>query len=313
MIVRDASNIEKGRFAGTVVTIGVFDGVHAGHQDVIGRAMSIKEETKASAAIVLTFDRHPLSVTHPEMVPPLLTTLDEKLSLLDSLDIDYIIVERFSREIAVMEYRDYIHRMLVDRLGMAHLVVGYDFHLGKGREGSQERLVAEGREAGFGVTIVPPTVMGGRVVSSTKIRRAVMERKFDQARRCLSRPYFFDAEVVHGSRLGRTLDFPTANVAVGSTEKLMPPPGVYAARVQLAEGVFGGMMNIGNAPTLHDDPKRRIEVHIFGFSGDLYGGRVRIQCIEFIREEKRFSGAIELRTQLVRDRRKVMAILEKKH
>ncbi|UCF04817.1 MAG: riboflavin biosynthesis protein RibF [bacterium] len=312
-IIRDASLVSDRQFTESIVTIGVFDGVHIGHQDVIGRAWEIKKEIEARQSIILTFDRHPMSVTHPEAVPPLLTTLDEKLTLLEKLPGDRIIVEHFSSEIARIDYHEYIARMLIERLGMVHLVVGYDFHLGRGREGSQERLVTEGAASGFGVTIVPPVVLSGRAVSSTKIRRAVLERRLDRVRRYLGRPYFFDADVVRGKALGRTVGFPTANVAVRAREKLMPPHGVYAVCVDLAEGSFNGMMNIGVAPTLHDDEQRRIEVHLLDFSGDLYDRRMRIHCIEFIREEKKFESADALTEQLMHDRQKVLMILEKKH
>jgi riboflavin kinase/FMN adenylyltransferase len=312
-IIRDVSLIADGQFAQSIVTIGVFDGVHIGHQDVIGRAWEIKGRIGARQSIILTFDRHPMSVTHPEAVPPLLTTLDEKLTLLERLHADCIIVEHFSSEIAGIGYREYIARMLVERLSMIHLVVGYDFHLGRGREGSQERLVAEGAASGFGVTIVPPVVLAGRAVSSTKIRRAVTERRLDRVMRYLGRPYFFDAEVVRGKALGRTVGFPTANVAVRKQEKLIPPHGVYAVRVDCAEGSFDGMMNIGLAPTLHDDEQRRIEVHLLDYSGDLYDRRMRIHCIEFVRDEKKFESAAALSEQLMQDRQKVLTILEKKH
>jgi riboflavin kinase/FMN adenylyltransferase len=296
----------------TVVTIGVFDGVHLGHQKVIRSLVARKRETGAKRSILITFDRHPLCVTHPEMVPPLLTTLDEKLSILKILDIDAIYVERFTEEIAGMDYLDFIHDRLVKGLGMKHLVIGYDFHLGRGRRGSQEQLVKAGSESGFGVTVVSPVVVGGSVISSTKIRRAVAEHRLASAARCLTRYYFFDAEVVRGEGIGRGLEFPTANLAVSSQNKLLPADGVYAVLVAIDDGVYGGMMNIGGAPTLHAGSDRRIEVHVFDFSGGLYGRRLRVHCLKFLRREKKFGSSDELRAQLVRDRGKALGILEKK-
>ncbi len=312
-IIRNPQDIPRRSLGNTAVTIGVFDGVHRGHLEVIRTLVRIGAEEARSASILLTFDAHPLTVIHPEMVPPLLTTLDEKLHVLGALDIDFLVVEKFSREIAETGYRAFIGERLVETFGMKHLVVGYDFHLGRAREGSQERLVEEGRRLGFSVTIVPPVVLQGSVVSSTKIRRDIMERRLEHAARCLGRPYFFEAEVVKGEGLGKSIDFATANMHVPEGGKLLPPKGVYAVEVDVAGGRHGGMMNIGSAPTMHGDGARHIEVHLFDFSKELYGERIRVHCLSFLREERRFESAGELRAQLMHDREAVCAILEKKH
>jgi len=306
-------NLSPGAFADTIVTIGVFDGVHRGHTEVIRTLGEIKRREGRSTSILLTFDAHPLAVTHPEMVPPLLTTLPEKLHVLERMDIDYTIVEEFSKELAGIDYRDYIADRLAGMLGMKHLVVGYDFHLGRGREGSQERLVEEGRRLGFAVTIVPPMVLSGSVISSTKIRRDIIERRLEHAARCLGRPFFLEAEVVRGEGLGRGVGFPTANAGVDSAGKLLPPGGVYAVEVETRGERYGGMMNVGTAPTMHADGARRIEVHIFDFEGELYGERIRVHCLQFMREERRFGSTGELRAQLMHDRETAYAILEKRH
>ncbi len=311
-IISNVNNLPCGSWQGNVVTIGVFDGVHAGHQDVIRRCAGIKRSTGSGKSILLTFDRHPLSVTNPDRAPRLLTTLEEKISLLGYHDIDCIVIERFTAEMSGMDYGTFIAERLVKRLGMIHLVVGYDFHLGRGREGSQLRLVGEGRRSGFDVTIVPPVVLYGRVVSSTKIRRAILERKLDEAERFLTRPFFFDAEVIRGEGIGRGLGFPTANVEVPGGDKLIPPDGVYAVRVTMGGDTHGGMMNIGSAPTVHGGGARRIEIHVFGFDGDLYGERLRIFTVGFIRNEKKFDDPDRLQTQLVLDRNTALRILEKK-
>ncbi len=312
-IISNPRNLQPGSFAGTAVTIGVFDGVHRGHTEVIRNLSAAKHAGGLRASILLTFDSHPLAVTHPEMAPPLLTTLSEKLHLLERMDVDVAVVERFSAGLAAIDYRDYIAGTLVGTLGMKHLVVGYDFRLGRGREGSQERLVEEGRRFGFAVTIVPPMVLAGSVLSSTRIRRDIVERRLDHAARCLGRPYFFEATVVRGEGIGRGLDFPTANVEITDPAKLMPPGGVYAVEAEAGGVVRGGMMNIGAAPTLHADGARRIEVHLFDFAGDLYGASLRVSCIGFIRDERRFGSAQELRAQLMHDRQTAYEMLEKKH
>ena len=300
-------------FENSVVTIGVFDGVHRGHTAVIGELAAVKAREGRGQSIVLTFENHPLAVTHPEMVPPILTTLDEKLHVLEGLGVDVAIVMSFTPEIAETDYRLFIERELVRRLGMRHLVVGYDFRLGRGREGSQERLVAEGKRLGFGVTITPPVVSGGTVISSTRIRAMILERRLDRAARFLGRPYFFEGEVVRGGGLGRDLGFPTANLEVRDARKLLPPGGVYAVEVEAGGVRRGGMMNIGTAPTVRRDGIRRIEVHIFDFSGELYGKRVRTHCLQYLREERAFASAEELRAQLMQDREVTYRVLEKKH
>jgi riboflavin kinase/FMN adenylyltransferase len=302
-----------GVFEDTAVTIGVFDGVHRGHTAVIGELAEIKARERLRQSIVLTFENHPLAVTHPEMVPPILTTLDEKLHVLEGLGVDVVIVESFTPEVAGTDYRAFIERELAGRLGMRHLVVGYDFRLGRGREGSRERLAAEGKRLGFGVTIVPPVVSGGSVISSTKIRGMILERKLERAARFLGRPYFFEAEVVRGEGLGRDLGFPTANLEVRDARKLLPPGGVYAVEVDAGGARRGGMMNIGSAPTMRAGGSRRIEVHLLDFSGELYGERVRTHCLRFVREERRFGSPDELRAQLMQDRDVIYRILEKKH
>jgi len=312
-IIAHPRNLAPGAFADTAVTIGVFDGVHRGHTEVIRTLAGVKRAEGLSASLLLTFDAHPLAVTHPEMAPPLLTTLSEKLYLLARMEVDYAIVERFTAGTAATDYRDYISNVLVGTLGMRHLVVGYDFHLGRGREGSRERLVEEGRRLGFAVTIVPPMVLQGSVLSSTRIRRDIAERRLEHAARCLGRPYFFEATVVRGEGLGRGLDFPTANAEVADAGKLLPPGGVYAVETEARGGVHGGMMNIGTAPTMHADGARHIEIHLFDFAGDLYGELIRVHCLGFIREERRFGSAEDLRAQLMHDRQTAYAMLEKKH
>jgi riboflavin kinase/FMN adenylyltransferase len=310
-VTEDIRSLERLVPDSTAVTIGVFDGVHIGHRNVIDRLLEVKRKEGMEASVLLTFDRHPLSVVHPEAMPPLLTTLDEKISLLRETGIDYVCVMRFSRETASIDYRSFVRDTLIERLKMRHLAIGYDFHLGSGRTGSQELLKEEGVRSGFGITIVPPVVLGGRVVSSTKIRSALLAKNLGVAARFLGRAYFFDARVERGSGVGSSIGFPTANLSVSDPDKLVPPSAVYAVRVELEGNHFNGMMNIGSAPTLQVDGKRRIEVNLFHFSGELYGRSVRVHCIRSLRKEKRFAGTDELKAQLMQDREKVMRILEK--
>lgn len=309
-VIRPGEGAPPG-LSGTVVTIGVFDGVHAGHQRVIAAAVS-EAARGGGPAVLVTFDCHPLRVTHPRRAPALLTTLEEKVSLLRGLGLDFIFIERFDRRTAALGYREYIRARLTGALGMRHLAVGYDFHLGRAREGGSEELAAAGREGGFGVTVVPAVVIEGSAVSSTRIRQDVLERRLRRAARFLTRCYFFDAGVTRGRGFGRRLGFPTANVSVDRGDKLIPPAGVYAVLVESGAGRHGGMMNVGTAPTVRRDGRTTIEVHLFDFDGGLYGDRLRIHCVEHVREERKFSDSAELRAQLLLDREAAARILEKK-
>ena len=310
-LIRNAEAIDLDK-ADSAVTIGVFDGVHTGHQKVISEALERAREAGLRRTVLVTFDRHPMSVTRPEDAPGLLTTLDEKLSLLQGLGLDVIFVEKFDDVTASIPYADYIKNRLVVDLGMRHLTVGYDFHLGRGRRGGSEALIEEGKRSGFGVTVVPPVVVGGTAVSSTRIRKDVMERKMGRAARFLTRPYFFDADVERGGGVGSELGYPTANACVAHSEKLIPPGGAYAVTVDTDGTSYGGMMNIGLAPTVRCDGRESIEVHLFDFDGELYDSRLRIHVVEYIRDERRFRGREELMDQLLRDSVKVRRILEKK-
>lgn len=311
-VIRNETEFEGLALGDTVVTVGVFDGVHRGHRKVIERLIEARNEEGMGASVLLTFDRHPLSVIHPEMAPPLLTTLEEKISILGRMDLDFLIVENFSVKTAGVDYRSFVSDKLIGRLGMRHLVVGYDFHLGRAREGSQERLTEEAERVGFGISVVPPVVLKGRVVSSSKIRRAIIEGRLEHAAAFLGRDYFFDAEVVSGLGLGRRLDFPTANLLVREGSKLLPPGGVYAVDVEVEGARYAGMMNIGSAPTLQVGGAKRIEVHLLGFSGDLYGKTARVGCVSYVRKEKLFESAEALKDQLLKDKQKVSGILKKK-
>ncbi len=304
-----------GRFdfsAGTVVTIGVFDGVHAGHRKVIDALNRVREAEGAGSSVLITFDRHPLEVVNPAVSPPLITTLEEKMEILRALDIDIVVIENFTRNIAGMSYRNFISDVLLNKLMARHLVVGYDFHLGHHREGSVERLKEESRRRNFNLTVVPPAVMDEVIISSSNIRNAVRERNFKLANRMLSGYYFLDGRVMAGEGIGRGLDFPTANLEIEEDRKLLPPLGVYAVKVRVNERWYGGMMNAGYSPTFHKDRRKRVEVNIFDFSGELYNRVIRVVPVEFIRDEIKFEYRDKLRRQLQKDREKAIRILMNK-
>lgn len=290
----------------SVVTLGVFDGVHRGHQTIIETLVS--RRAPGGRAIVVTFDPHPVVVTHSRETPPILATVEERIALLSRFDIDGVFVVKFDEDTAHMDYRDFIDRYLLGALDMKHLVLGYDCHFGYRREGSPERVAEEGRRRGFGVEVVPPLTFDGSVVSSTEIRNTLLAGDLARANRLLGHPYLVQGTVVHGQGRGSDLGFPTANLAVADPLKLWPPRGVYAVRVGWREWSLDGMMNVGRAPTVKDAGDE-IEVHIFDFHNHLYGERLSVHCEAFLREEKRFGTLDALVDQLARDRRAAQEIL----
>ncbi|MBD3179727.1 MAG: bifunctional riboflavin kinase/FAD synthetase [Candidatus Latescibacteria bacterium] len=291
----------------SAVTIGVFDGVHLGHRKVISRLIRTRREIGLSSAVLVTFDRHPLSVTHPDKAPPLLTTLEEKKGILREFDLDVVVIDRFNPGYAALNYTEFIREKLLGRLNMSHLVVGYDFRFGKDRTGSLEMIREQGMRSSFEVTVVPPAYVGGQIVSSTRIREQLLRGDTEMASERLTRDYFFDAEVVRGESIGRQISFPTANLVVKESSKLIPRSGVYAVMVETEGGRYGGMMNIGTAPTIKNTGG--IEVHIFDFSGDLYGSTIRVYCRKNLREEKKFASRDQLREQLETDARRARRVL----
>ncbi|MFO7915586.1 MAG: bifunctional riboflavin kinase/FAD synthetase [Candidatus Krumholzibacteriales bacterium] len=297
----------------SAVTIGVFDGVHLGHRKVIGRLIRMRREIGLRSAVLVTFDRHPLSVTAPDKAPPLLTTLEEKKSILRHFDLDLVVIDRFTPDYASLDYKSFIRERLLERFGMSHLVVGYDFRFGRDRAGSLDLIREEGERCGFDVTVVPPAYMGGQIVSSTRIREHISEGDIEMAAERLTRDYFFDAVVVKGESIGRQIRFPTANLRISGREKLIPCSGVYAVTAEVEGSRLGGMMNIGTAPTIKNTGAGEIEVHIFDFAGDIYGNTVRIHCHKYLREERKFGNRDQLRLQLERDAvraRRALAIPE---
>ncbi|MGQ0767517.1 MAG: bifunctional riboflavin kinase/FAD synthetase [Gemmatimonadota bacterium] len=284
----------------TVVTVGTFDGVHRGHQDVLAHLTERARERNAQS-ILVTFDPHPLEVVNPAAAPPLLTVGDEKLEVLAESRIDYAAVVPFTRELASWDAVRFVDEVLVGRYRVGHLLMGHDHGFGRNRAGSPDVLRQLGADRGFTVEVVDAVRTGaGQPVSSTVIRRAVAGGDLDRAAEGLGRPYAIGGRVIHGEKRGRLLGFPTLNVAFASPRKLLPPTGVYAARVQTPLGEFGAMLNLGPRPTV-GDPSTTLEVHLFDATGDFYDCRVRIDLVSRIRDSVRFASFEALVEQLKRD------------
>ena len=285
-----------------VVTIGMFDGVHRGHWEVLSEIRR-RAEVVGGRSVLVTFHPHPLTIVRPESAPPMLTTPEEKKEILAESGLDYAVFLTFSPMLAAYSPRRFVEEILVERLNVGELVVGYDHHFGKGREGNVETLEVLGRELGFGVDVVGPVGSQGDAISSTKIRSALLEGDVETARWGLGRPYSLRGLVVRGDQRGRTLGFPTANLEVrggGEGGKLIPPPGIYAVRGTIRSGTFDGALHVGPRPTFRGSPPT-IELHLLGFEDDIYGEEVRVDFVKYLREVRPFETSEALIEQMKKD------------
>jgi riboflavin kinase/FMN adenylyltransferase len=285
---------------GSTVTVGSFDGVHLGHQAVL-REIARRAEAAGRASVLVTFEPHPLEVVNPQAAPPLLTTDAERREILAQLPLDYVLFLRFDRRLAAFTPEEFVDRVLLERCQLHELVIGHDHGFGRGRSGDVDTLRRLGRERGFEVDVVEEVTVGDQHVSSSRIRRAVAGGDLAGAARMLGRPYQVSGRVGQGERRGRLLGVPTINLAELPPQKLLPPDGVYAVRVEWRGGRADGMMNQGAKPTFQDG-RRTLEAHLLDFDGDLYGEWVRIEWVERLRDVKRFASVEALQQQLERDR-----------
>jgi riboflavin kinase / FMN adenylyltransferase len=284
---------------GSVVTVGTFDGVHRGHWAVL---QEIGERARATGrrAVLVTFHPHPLRIVSPERAPALLTTPQEKKEILAESGLDWAVFLRFTLVLSRYSPRRFVEEILVGRLGVEELVIGYDHGFGRGRSGDPEVLRGIGAELGFAVDVVPPVQTGERPVSSSGIRRAVSEGRLEAAAEDLGRPYSLRGVVVRGDGRGKGLGFPTANLRIESPEKLLPPEGIYAVRGALRRGTFPGALHLGPRPTFQGSPPS-IELHLLDFDGELYGEEVRVDFIKRLREVRPFESAEALVRQMRED------------
>jgi riboflavin kinase/FMN adenylyltransferase len=302
-VARSLEELSSLALKNTAVTLGVFDSVHRGHRAILDALVARREQGTVKSAWVVTFDPHPLTVTHSRETPPILSTLSERLELLAKTPIDGVFVLKFDAATAQIDYRDFIQRFFLDAMDMRELVLGYDCHFGHRREGSPEKAMEEGARRGFGVTVVPPFRLDAEIVSSTTIRKTLQAANLERANLLMGHPYLVRGAVVHGQGRGRDLGFPTANVAIADPLKLWPPSGVYAVRVGWRGWIHDGMMNVGRSPTMKRGHVDEIEVHIFNFDHHIYGEEISIWCEAYLRAEQKFPTVTALIEQLAEDRR----------
>lgn len=282
----------------TVLTIGNFDGVHLGHQELL-RGLVTDARTIGAESVVVTFDPHPRCILDPDNCPPSLTTLDEKRDLLGRLGIDRLVVVEFTRALSRWSAEHFCDRLAASFPDLRGLRVGYDFALGHRRRGDVAFLRAWGRRLGFEVVAVPPVLLDGEPVSSSRVRRALAVGDVAAAARLLGRPYFMDSWVTHGARRGTRLGFPTANLAV-TPNKCLPARGIYAMWV-LVQGTWqAAATSVGYNPTFGGD-HLTVEAYLLDFEGDIYRERLRAAFVARLREERKFATAEELAAQIARD------------
>lgn len=274
---------------GAVVTVGTFDGVHLGHRQVLDEIVARAART-GRRSVLVTFHPHPLRIVRPDAAPPLLTTPAEKKVLLAETGVEYAVFLRFDRELQQFSARRFVEEILIGRLGMRELVIGYDHGFGRGREGDVDTLRQLGAELGFQVDVVGPVGEAESPISSTSIRRAIAAGDVVAAATALGRPYSFEGPVVQGARRGRDLGFPTANIRILDGEKLLPAEGVYAARGWVDGEGIPGLLHLGPRPTFPGDPPT-VELHLLDWAGDLYGREIRVELCAFLRPIARFDSA----------------------
>jgi len=288
-----------------VIAVGNFDGLHLGHQAVIGRAVAIARQQEYMSA-VLTFRQHPRSVIEPKNRPLLLLPPEEKIRWIEQMGVEMLFHLGFTAELARMSPEEFIGHILCEELNIAQIVVGEDFRFGRNRRGTLDLLKQLGQRLGFQVTVIPPVRIGDQVVSSTAIRQLLRKGHVREASTFLNRDYEITGTVISGDSRGRLLGFPTANLEV--VNELVPMEGVYAVWVVYQGRRYAGMVNIGNRPTF-PGAEPSIEVHLIDFNSNLYGQLLSIHFVERVRSQKVFSGPEELRKQLGKDRKHVLEIL----
>lgn len=288
----------------TVLTLGVFDGLHLGHQEII---TTVVERAKALDAVptAITFDPHPRAVLHPESAPPLLQTLDQRLAAMEFLGIEQTIVIPFSKEFASIEAESFLRDVIYDRLQAKEVYLGKGFAFGKGRAGNIDLLRKMSAELGFFADEVGEVQLRGHRISSSKIRELLADGKVNLARRMLGRPYGVEGQIIRGDRRGHTIGFPTANLQ--PRNRVIPRTGVYVTATLIGETWRRSVTNVGVRPTFGSDLEPSVETYVFDFNGDLYGDVLRVRFLHRIRDEKKFSGIDELKAQIGRDSKRALS------
>jgi len=283
----------------SVLTIGTFDGVHIGHQKIIQRLNEIKNKS-VERSMILTFYPHPRRVLDQSKDIKMLTTMDEKTHLLEKFGLDDLIIEPFTKEFSRLSALDFVRNILVNQLNIKKLVIGYDHHFGKNREGNFEQLIEFGDLYDFSVEKISAQEIESVSVSSTKIRKAIENGDITTANKYLGYNYLLTGEIIKGKGIGRQINFPTVNLKIAEDFKLIPKKGVYVVRAHFNKNTVFGIMNIGFRPTV-GGKGQTIEIHLLDFQGDLYGDKLQVEVLTRLRDEKKFESIDDLASQISKD------------
>lgn len=287
----------------TIVTIGTFDGVHLGHKSILDKLTQATNKG-AYETVVLTFFPHPRMVLQQDVAIKLLNTIDEKATLLENYGIDALIIHPFDTAFSNLSAEEFVKDILVDQLNIHKIIIGYDHRFGKNRTADINDLISFGKKYDFEVAQIGAEEIDEIAISSTKIRKALLEGDVKLANQYLGYSYFISGKVIEGKKIGRTIGFPTANIEINENYKLLPKNGVYVVSSTINNVVYFGMMNIGNNPTIGDN-EQTIEVHFFELHQDIYSENIQVSILKHIREEQKFSTVDELKIQLKRSEERV--------
>jgi riboflavin kinase/FMN adenylyltransferase len=293
----------------SVVTIGTFDGIHLGHQKILSRLIK-SSKNKDLNSVVLTFFPHPRIILNKYNEVKMIDTLDEKIIHLNEIGIDSLIIHPFDKNFSLLSANQFIKDFLVDKLKIKHIIIGYDHRFGKGREASVTDLKNYANDYDFTVEEIKAQEIEKITVSSTKIRNSINQGDIKTTEKYLGRYFNLTGKVVKGDGLGKKINYPTANIFIEETYKIIPKDGVYLVETIIKDKLFKGMMNIGHRPTIGTNVKS-IEVHLFNFNEDIYGQVISIKMISKIRDEKKFSSIQALKEQLVKDENYCLKLINK--
>lgn len=307
-VINDINEIKYDKKS--AVTVGTFDGIHLGHREIIEKLNTVKA-AKGLRSVVITFEPHPQIVLRNKTGNiKILTTLEEKLDIFSEMKVDIVCVINFTKEFSETTAEDFYKNYLIDKIGLNDLILGYDHMFGKNREGNFDTLKMLSEKYDFTYDKVDEFKINGEHISSTVIRNLLSENgDIKKVRRILGRNYSVEGKVVRGKKLGKELGYPTANIEVSNRYKLIPKTGVYAVEVMLEGKKYSGMMSIGKNPTVTDNQSIKLEVNIFDFDEDIYGKKIRVNFIEYIRDEEKFNSLDELVKQLDKDKESTIKLI----
>lgn len=308
--VRNFKNLDSN--ISTVVTIGTFDGVHLGHQKILNRLVNTAKNTQLKS-VVLTFFPHPRMVLQNDANIKLINTIEERRIILEQSGVDYLYVQEFTKDFSRLSAEDFVKTLLVDQLHAKKVIIGYDHHFGRNRSANINDLKAFGNTYGFDVEEISAEDVNEVAVSSTKIRKALDQGDIEKANTYLGYPFCLNGIVVSGKKLGKQLQYPTANLHIEEAYKLIPKQGVYIVKSVIENKTVYGMMNIGTNPTITDSSQQHIEIHFFDFNDNLYNKHLKIDMLHRLRDEKKFDSIDDLKYQLQLDEKQSLNFIKHLH